>query len=86
MILKVSFVQRSSSIKGLVISQRKYALDILNETNMIDCKSMDSPMDLNKILMAEQGEVFSNPQRYRRLVRKPIYLIITIPKANGDVL
>jgi len=53
---------------------------------MIDCKSMDSPMDLNKILMAEQGEVFSNPQRYRRLVRKPIYLIITIPKANGDVL
>jgi len=36
--------------KGVVISQRKYALDILNETSIIDCKLMDCPMDPNQKL------------------------------------
>jgi len=37
----------SQSKEGVVISQRKYALDMLNEISMIDCKQMDYPMDLN---------------------------------------
>ena len=29
------------------MSQRKYVLDILEETDMLDCKLVDTPMDPN---------------------------------------
>jgi len=61
----------------VVISQRNYVLDILKETSMMDCKIADCPMDPNLKLMAEQGETFSDPERYGKLVGKLIYLTIT---------
>ena len=35
------------SNSGVVISQRKYTLDILADTDMLDCKPVDTPMNLN---------------------------------------
>jgi len=67
-----------AQLKGVIISQRKYALDIL-EIGLINCKPIDSPMDSNQKLMRDQGELFSNPKRYRRLVGKLIYLTETRP-------
>ena len=32
---------------GVVISQRKYVFDILEKTGMLDCKPVDTPIDLN---------------------------------------
>jgi len=49
---------------------------------MIDSKPVDCPIDPNKKLMAEQGEVLSNTKRFRRLVRKLIYLTITKPNLS----
>jgi len=46
-------IEVAQSKEGVVISQRKYALDILKETGMINCKPMDCPMDPNQKLMAE---------------------------------
>jgi len=46
---------------------------------MIDCNPVDCPMDPKQKLLAEQGEVFSDRERYRRLVGKLIYLTITRP-------
>ncbi|RDX82542.1 putative mitochondrial protein, partial [Mucuna pruriens] len=57
----------------------KYALNILQETSMSSCKLVDSPMDPNMKLMVKHGEPYSNPERYRRLVGKLIYLTITRP-------
>ena len=31
---------------GIFISQRKYVLDLLQETGMLGCKSNDTPIDL----------------------------------------
>ena len=62
----------AQSKEGVVISQRKYALDILEETCMTDCRPVDNPMDPNLKLMADQGEPYSDPERYRRLVGKLI--------------
>ena len=67
----------AQSKEGVVFSQRKYALDILKETGMVDCKPVDCPMDPNLKLMADQGKVSSNLERYRRLVGKLISLTIT---------
>ena len=69
----------AQSEDGVVISQKKYALDILEETGMQNCRTVDSPMDPNLKLMADQSEVYLNPERYRRLVGKLIYLTIAIP-------
>jgi len=44
---------------------------------MIDCRPVDNHMNSNKKLMTEEVELFSDPKRYRRLVRKLIYLTIT---------
>ncbi|RVW41270.1 Golgin candidate 5 [Vitis vinifera] len=52
------------SRKGIVVSQRKYILDLLKETGMLGCKPIDTPMDSQKKLGIEkesttgrQGEI-----------------------------
>jgi len=41
---------------GIVISQRKYALDILEETGLMNSKSVETPIDPNAKLLPSQGE------------------------------
>ena len=48
----IEIVQSSS---GVVFSQRKYALDILEETGMLDYKPVDTLMDPNVKLVPGQG-------------------------------
>ena len=78
----IEIVQSSS---GVVISQWKYALDILEETGMLDCKPVDTPMDPNVKLVPRQGESLGDPGRYRRLVGKLNYLTITQPNISFPV-
>ena len=59
------------------MSQRKYAVDILEEIGMLDCKPVDTPMDLNVKLVSGQGEPLRDPGRCRRLVGRLNYLTIT---------
>jgi len=40
-------IKVAPSKEGVVVSQRKYALDILKEIGMIDCKPVDCAMDPN---------------------------------------
>ena len=42
-------------------------------------------MDSNQKLTRDQGELFSDPERYRRLVGKLIYLTITRPDLSYPV-
>ena len=63
----------------MVISQRKYTLDILANIGMLDCKPVDTPLDPNVKLVPGQGEPLQDPGRYRRLVGKLNYLTITRP-------
>ncbi|RVW57166.1 Retrovirus-related Pol polyprotein from transposon TNT 1-94 [Vitis vinifera] len=72
-------IEIAQSSSGVVLSQRKYALDILEETGMLDCKPIDTPMDPNVKLVPGQGEPLGDPGRYRRLVGKLNYLTITRP-------
>ncbi|KAL2337544.1 hypothetical protein Fmac_011990 [Flemingia macrophylla] len=78
-------IEVSQSEEGVIISQRKYALDILKETGLENCKPIDSPMDPNQKLMADQGKPYPDPEKYRRLVGKLIYLTITRPDISFAV-
>jgi len=49
------------------------------------CRPIDSPMDPNQKLMADQDEPYSNPERYKRLVQKLIYLTITRPNISFTI-
>ena len=41
--------------KGISLSQRKYALDILEETSLIGTKLVEAPMDTSVNLCVNQG-------------------------------
>ena len=73
------------SKEGIVVSQRKYTLDILEERGMSDYRLVDSLVHPNKKLMADQGEPLSDLERYRILVEKLIYLTITRPNLSITV-
>ncbi|XP_075075263.1 uncharacterized protein LOC142162667 [Nicotiana tabacum] len=75
----------AQSGSGIVISQRKYALDILEDSGMLNCKPVDSPMDPNTKLVPGQGKPLKDPGRYRRLVGKLNYLTITRPDISFAV-
>ncbi|KAK8928682.1 hypothetical protein KSP39_PZI017093 [Platanthera zijinensis] len=73
---------------GLVLSQRKYCLDLLQEAGYSGCKPIDTPMDANHKLCAQASYsdlLLQNPEYYRRLVRKLIFLTVTIPNISFDV-
>ena len=45
------------SKKGIVVSQRKYILDLLEETGMSRCRPADTPMEFNIKLGEGEKEV-----------------------------
>ncbi|KAF3617174.1 putative nitric oxide synthase [Capsicum annuum] len=53
--------------------------DILEETGMMGCRPIDTPMDPNVKLLPGQGKPLSDPERCRRLVGKLNYLTVTRP-------
>ena len=75
-------IEITQSKPDMVMSQRKYVLDILEETGMLDCKHVDSPMDPNVKLVPEQWEPLRDLRRYQRLVGRLNYLTITRPEIS----
>ena len=48
----------------MFLSQRKYVLDLLEETSKIEAKPCATPMVPNVQLMPDDGDPFYNPERY----------------------
>ena len=71
-------VEVTRSKKGIFLSQRKYVLDLLTETGKLEAKPCSTPM-LPNLLLTKDDELFEDPERYRRLVGKLNYLIVTRP-------
>ena len=66
------------SKQGILLSQRKYVLDMFSETRKLGAKPCSTPMAPN-VQLTSEGELFEDPERYRRMVGKLIYLIVTRP-------
>ena len=63
---------------GFFLSQRKYVLDLLAESGMIDCCPVDIPIEQNlKLSLGTGGDTKVDKGQYQRLVGKLIYLAHT---------
>jgi len=64
---------------GLLLHQRKYALDILERAEMTDCKPCSTPVDTQTKLSADLGDPVADPTAYRSLAGALQYLTFTRP-------
>ncbi|KAD4177991.1 hypothetical protein E3N88_26582 [Mikania micrantha] len=68
--------------KGLVLSQRKYILYILQDTGMTGCRPSPFPMEQNLKLDKCDKESQVDANQYRRLIGRLLYLQATRPAVN----
>ncbi|KAG7557416.1 Zinc finger CCHC-type superfamily [Arabidopsis suecica] len=57
---------------GIYIGQRKYALDLLDDTGLLGCKPSSIPMDPSVKLSKDSGGDFVDAKSYRRLIGRLI--------------
>jgi hypothetical protein len=72
-------IEFSRSKKGIFMSQRKYTLDILQDSGLIGARPDKFPMEQTLKLTPTDGVVLNDPTKYRRLVGRLIYLTVTRP-------
>lgn len=67
------------------LSQHKYTLNLLKEIGMLDSKSTETPMDSSLKPKIDEGELFEDYTRYKRLIGTLIYLTLTWPDISFTV-
>ena len=70
-------IEVSRTKEGLVMSQRKYTMDILEDTGMLGCKPSKFPMEQNLELDRGDNEDNIDANMYRRLISRLLYLQAT---------
>ena len=65
--------------KGIFVSQRKYALEILDDYGILAAKLDPVPMEPNMKLSREDGDLLIHPTSYQRMIGRLVYLTITRP-------
>jgi hypothetical protein len=68
----------------IILSQRKYVLDLLSETRILGCKPVISPIYVKTEMSADAREQVDR-ERYQRLVGRLIYLCHTHPDISFAV-
>ncbi|WKA03136.1 hypothetical protein VitviT2T_021265 [Vitis vinifera] len=72
-------IEVSRSSEEIFLSQRKYALDILQETGMSGCQLINTLIEEGLKLCVEPNQVSTDKGRYQRLVGRLMYLAHTRP-------
>jgi histone deacetylase 1/2 len=64
---------------GIILSQQKYANDLLHRVNMQICKTVDTPLSVSNKLSLTDGEVLSGDDstNYRSIVGALQYITLT---------
>jgi hypothetical protein len=64
---------------GITVSQRKYCLDLLNDSGLLGSKPAATPLDPSIKLHQDGGKPFDDIASYRRLIGRLLYLTNTRP-------
>ena len=74
--------------KGILINQRKYALEIISETGLVGAKPAWTPLEMNEKLTAieldkltgkEDDDMLEDVGQYQRVIGRLLYLTLTRP-------
>lgn len=71
--------------QGIYVSQKKYIVEMLQETGTVHAKSAAKTHESGTKLQPNEGEALEDAGKYRRLVGKLIYLTMTRPDISFAV-
>ncbi|XP_062169704.1 uncharacterized mitochondrial protein AtMg00810-like [Alnus glutinosa] len=69
----------SSSCDNYYLTQAKYISDLLSRANLTDCKTIDTPTELNVCLNLHDGESLCDFTLYQHLAGNLVYLTVSRP-------
>lgn len=72
-------VTKSNSRNNLLLTQRKYTLQLLEKTTMLECNPSSTPVESGPRVSIHTGELLANPSDYRSIVGALQYLTLTRP-------
>jgi hypothetical protein len=72
-------IEVKSTAMGLLLSQPKYALDIIQRVGMASCKPVNAHSSTSFKLRIMSGTLHSDPTRYRQIIKAIQYLTFTRP-------
>lgn len=65
--------------QGILINQKKYIVDLLQEIGLLGCRTVETPTETNLKLQAAKDTEIEDKEKYQRLVGRFIYLSHTRP-------
>lgn len=66
-------------LHGIFLSQRNFALQLVDDVGLLASKPVNTPMDPRQVLNDFIGELLEDPTKYRCLVDRLLNLNITRP-------
>ncbi|KAL0365212.1 UNVERIFIED_CONTAM: Retrovirus-related Pol polyprotein from transposon RE2 [Sesamum angustifolium] len=73
------------STEGMSITQHKYAMDIITDYGMVSATSVSTPLPLGLKLSATSGTFLKEPDKFRHLIGRLLYLGFTRPDLSFAV-
>ncbi|KAL2893587.1 Retrovirus-related Pol polyprotein from transposon TNT 1-94 [Bienertia sinuspersici] len=71
--------------EGIVLNQRKYILDILTQMGLTHAKPSQCPFPKHVKLSTHEGKLLNEPEQYRRLIGRLLYLNLSRPDISYSV-